>query len=178
MSVTWTDEQVVELKAMHSRGLSMSEMATALGSGFSRSAIIGKVHRLKLPSRGNPAIPGGARSKAFTHARRSANGKSLATRKARSAPPASLPPRDYTPAFVRPTIPAPTNPPVRFADLDHGCHYIEDDACGPDTLMCGAPIAGRGLCEFHLALCWVPAPRRDRSKASLPTHLIHGESAA
>lgn len=49
--MSWTDERVEQLKKLWADGLSASQIATQLG-GVSRNAVIGKVHRLKLSSRG------------------------------------------------------------------------------------------------------------------------------
>ena len=51
--MSWTDERVELLKKLWSEGLSASQIADKLG-GVSRNAVIGKVHRLKLESRGKP----------------------------------------------------------------------------------------------------------------------------
>lgn len=56
----WTCERVELLKKLWSEGLSASQIAAQLG-GVSRNAVIGKVHRLKLPGRGKTA-PGSART--------------------------------------------------------------------------------------------------------------------
>ena len=50
----WTDERVEQLKKLWSEGLSASQIAAQLG-GVSRNAVIGKVHRLHLSSRGRAA---------------------------------------------------------------------------------------------------------------------------
>ena len=46
----WTDERIEELKQLWGKGLSAAAIARAMGCR-SRSAILGKVHRLKLPKR-------------------------------------------------------------------------------------------------------------------------------
>lgn len=45
---TWTDEQVETLKMLHAKGYSASMAALELGNGFTRNAVIGKLHRLGL----------------------------------------------------------------------------------------------------------------------------------
>lgn len=45
----WTDARVDTLKGLWASGLSSSQIAAQLGGGLSRSAVIGKIHRLKLP---------------------------------------------------------------------------------------------------------------------------------
>lgn len=49
----WTDDRVNTLKRMYAEGCSASQIATALGGGATRNAVIGKATRLKLPKRGN-----------------------------------------------------------------------------------------------------------------------------
>src|ERR1700754_2759235 len=49
--MNWTDERVELLRKLWSEGLSASQIAAQLGS-VTRNAVIGKVHRLKLSSRG------------------------------------------------------------------------------------------------------------------------------
>lgn len=54
--MSWTDERVENLKKLWAEGLSASQIAVQLG-GVSRNAVIGKVHRLKLSSRGRSPAP-------------------------------------------------------------------------------------------------------------------------
>src|ERR1700742_3485651 len=54
LSMNWTDERFELLRKLWSEGLSASQIAAQLG-GVSRNAVIGKVHRLKLSSRGRAA---------------------------------------------------------------------------------------------------------------------------
>lgn len=44
----WTSEQVETLKALHAKGMSCALMASELACGFTRNAIIGKLHRMGL----------------------------------------------------------------------------------------------------------------------------------
>jgi len=47
----WNDARVDTLKMLWAEGLSASQIATELGSGITRNAVIGKVHRLGLSGR-------------------------------------------------------------------------------------------------------------------------------
>lgn len=47
----WTDDRVATLKRMWADGKSAGEIRNVLGGGVTRSAVIGKVHRLKLAGR-------------------------------------------------------------------------------------------------------------------------------
>ena len=49
----WTDETIALLRQSWESGLSASEIAKRLGN-VSRNAVIGKAHRLRLPSRPSP----------------------------------------------------------------------------------------------------------------------------
>ena len=52
--MSWTDERVERLSALWLEGRSASQIATELGEGVSRNAVIGKVHRLGLSGRAVP----------------------------------------------------------------------------------------------------------------------------
>src|ERR1700677_1259399 len=51
--MSWTEQKIQMLKDMWGHGYSASEIAKRLG-GFTRNAVIGKAHRLKLSSRPSP----------------------------------------------------------------------------------------------------------------------------
>jgi GcrA cell cycle regulator len=54
LASAWDREANVEtLVAMWSDGASASEIARAIGQGVTRSSVVGKVHRMKLPKREN-----------------------------------------------------------------------------------------------------------------------------
>jgi GcrA cell cycle regulator len=57
-AVGWTDERVETLSKLWGEGLSASQIASALGGGVTRNAVIGKVHRLGLSGRARRARPG------------------------------------------------------------------------------------------------------------------------
>ena len=49
--MSWTDEEVEQLKQHWLEGKSASQIASLLGHGLTRNAVIGKVHRLGLAGR-------------------------------------------------------------------------------------------------------------------------------
>lgn len=55
--MSWTDERVALLKKLWGDGKTAAEIARALGADFTRNAVIGKAHRLKLSSRLSPITP-------------------------------------------------------------------------------------------------------------------------
>ncbi len=54
----WNDAAVAMLKRLWNNGMSCSQIATELGPGFTKNAVIGKGHRLKLPTKPNPQSRG------------------------------------------------------------------------------------------------------------------------
>lgn len=71
-SPEWPDDRVDHLKQLWADGLSASECANVLGNGITRNAVIGKVHRLKLPPRATrlPTDPERAKRRALFNDRR------------------------------------------------------------------------------------------------------------
>ncbi|MDE3174524.1 MAG: GcrA cell cycle regulator [Pseudomonadota bacterium] len=59
--MSWTDERIDQLSRLWLDGRSASQIATAMGGGLTRNAVIGKVHRLGLAGRvkSTVAAPGG-----------------------------------------------------------------------------------------------------------------------
>ena len=92
--MSWTDERVELLKKLWTEGLTASQIAAKLG-GVSRNAVIGKVHRLKLESRGNGSKAGDATKRAAAPVRPTA---------AKSSPSQPRPSRGGAAATPSPSI--------------------------------------------------------------------------
>ena len=88
--MSWTDQQIDQLKALWDKGLTASQIADELG-GVSRNAVIGKAHRLGLKSRPSPVKSNDPDKKA-------------APKKAAPAPAKA--PAAAAPARLRPSAPA------------------------------------------------------------------------
>ncbi len=58
-TMAWTDERVEQLRQAWLEGRTASQIASLLGEGLTRNAVIGKVHRLGLAGRVKPAGVGG-----------------------------------------------------------------------------------------------------------------------
>ena len=54
--MSWTDEIIEQLKQHWSEGKSASQIASLLGNGLTRNAVIGKVHRLGLSGRAKTGL--------------------------------------------------------------------------------------------------------------------------
>ncbi|WP_187967940.1 GcrA family cell cycle regulator [Aquibium microcysteis] len=170
--MNWTDERVELLRKLWAEGLSASQIAAQLG-GVSRNAVIGKVHRLKLSSRGR-AAPAQARQK---------KPKPAAPK---AAKPAAPPPRPV-PQTVGATAlkvefePEPAPRPVTRTDdgvvvpisrrlklvelSDRTCKWPNGDPLNEDFHFCGtASKDGSPYCAYHARLAYQPVSDRRRAR--------------
>ena len=128
----WTLERDALLARLWSEGFSASQIASRITDVMvSRMAVIGRVHRLKLPAR---------------KAREPAKRKPYKGRMSVPKPPAP-PPRPQPPP------PPPGAPAMRQLSLIHlkpyHCRWPITDV-GPPFLFCGADAAkGEVYCPFH-----------------------------
>lgn len=169
--MNWTDERVEILRKLWAEGLSASQIAAQLG-GVSRNAVIGKVHRLKLSSRGR-AAPAQTRQK---------KPKAVGPKPARPAsPPRSMPQSvgatalktDYEaePAYRPAPRPAsnvvvPISRRLKLADLtERTCKWPNGDPLTEEFHFCGndSPDAGP-YCSYHARLAFQPASERRRQR--------------
>jgi len=98
--MSWTDERIETLKKMWDSGLTATQIAEELG-GVSRNAVIGKAHRLGLPSRPSPVKPNEPKATAAP----------AEPRPQPAAPrPAAAPAAPAEPAAPRAAAPAPAAP--------------------------------------------------------------------
>ena len=137
----WNDETVEELKRLWANGLSATEIAVAMNI-VSRDAVLGKVHRLKLPTR---RMFKPLKAKPAPRPKRStANVNILRT------PAAPVGPRRLfaaAPPVENAWEPLEGSSPVSLLDL-------RDDQCrwpvGEPVLFCGCQaIEKRSYCEHH-----------------------------
>lgn len=116
--MSWTDERIDTLTKMWSSGSTATQIAEELG-GVSRNAVIGKAHRLGLPSRPSPVKPNEA--------------------KAAPAAPKPAPTPAASPRAAEPT-PAPQPTPPRAAAPAAPAFDAEDDEPAADA----APVKPSG----------------------------------
>lgn len=155
----WTAERIDLLTMLWKDGQSASQIARQFDHLFTRSAILGKVHRLKLSiepgikKHASYGIPGslGRRPDGY---RRKPLPKAPAVRVAKSI---------VTPA--RPEPIARTSAACTFAELAAGdgrCRFPFGEPRAPDFAFCGLPADG-AYCPGHTQLCHTPAaPRQDK----------------
>lgn len=158
-SIAWSDDRVAILKSLWLDGLSAAQVAQRLG-GVSRSAVIGKIHRLGLGGRAASSKP----------TRTPRIGAPLAPRRARAKPHVQTPaptsvraPRTAL-APARPAAPPPAGPGL-VSDLvllgAHACKWPIGDPHAPNFSFCGRHAEGR-YCPAHAAHAVRPDPGRRK----------------
>lgn len=152
----WTDERVELVKKRWTDGLSASDIAAELGEGITRSAVLGKVHRLQLPIRNNPHQP---RPRASHVRRRSA------TRIAYIQGQIGKP---RLPAIVKPQPVAPEFKSIGIVDVaDDQCKFsVSND--GANHLFCAAETElGKPYCPYHCGIVYIrtnrPLPEQEKA---------------
>lgn len=168
--MNWTDERVETLKKLWSEGLSASQIAAELG-GVTRNAVIGKVHRLKLSSRGratNPAPrakkPGGTpapkpQARPQTARVSTSTMGAVALKAQFDQEPVARP----MPRIVHDAV-APASRNLRLVELtERTCKWPHGDPLHEDFSFCGNDSAEAGpYCTYHSRLAYQPASERRR----------------
>ena len=146
-SEVWTERRVAILTQLWNNGNTCSQIrAHPLMEGLTKNQIIGKVHRLKLKMRPNPARPKGSRKKEQRGVR---NPWAHKVRRSRAD-------NFHTPKttqgavnWLKNVTPYAFNESIRFRK----CQFIEGE---PFSLKCGAPVRlGSSYCEAHHVRCYV-----------------------
>ena len=184
-SATWTDDRIAMLRRLWAAGASAAQIAVALDCGLSRSAVLGKAHRLKLERRmsivhravepkvapRNVKVPerkfnAGPRGQGPT------KGPNVQPLPAQSTPVVEVARQLPAPASLPFDTPSEPSRPVRLAQLDAAfrkCRWIvhRDPARVGRDLYCGAPtVPGRSWCRHHNELaCDRSSPRRSERSA-------------
>jgi GcrA cell cycle regulator len=134
----WNDERIEELTKMWRDGLSASQVARRLG-GVSRSAVIGKVHRLGIAGRALPSRPRLQGGRPASVNRASAGG-ALRTHVPR-APRPSPPPLTVYEVDATATI---------LTLVEDSCRWPIGDPGDASFGFCGRPRLGGGsYCQGH-----------------------------
>jgi GcrA cell cycle regulator len=172
--MNWTDERVELLKKLWADGLSASQIAAQLG-GVSRNAVIGKVHRLKLSSRGR-ATASPARQKKTQQASSSVKSASRAATVSRSmttsigatALQAQFDAEPVARQMLRPVenVVVPISRRLMLIQLnERTCKWPNGDPLSEDFHFCGNDSAETGpYCNYHSRIAFQPASERRRSR--------------
>lgn len=203
--MSWTDERIQELTRLWQAGLSASDIGKRLG--MSKNAVVGKAHRLKLPSRPSPIKhtaalqppqtggTGGKAPKAAGAARASKTARGATA--ARSAPAARSPGAGDAAATAGDTKlvqrrqaavravtgargrePAPTA--GETGGRSKGCLWPIGDPGDSDFHFCGEePLPGKPYCAEHAARAYITRTReRDRDRQEREERQREEEEAA
>lgn len=172
--LSWTDDRVTKLKALHAEGLSASAIAKALG-WISRSAVIGKLHRLGIA----PTSQTMQRRLARAHdARRDRDNRLRQARKLAREERAHAKKMAMEragiieaplPVVEELFIPLEDRKTVQTAD-DRCCHWPIGDPKHEGFHLCGKQkVKGSSYCEFHYGRSVQPLQHRLRDANEFAT---------
>ena len=173
--MSWTDERVEQLKQHWMEGKSASQIASLLGHGLSRNAVIGKVHRLGLAGRARSPSSGISRprrSAPSPAAHRAAAPRlaAAAPRMTRGATALALAPRalmDAEPEAFESVV-VPMSLRVTIIELKEAmCRWPLGDPASSEFRYCGSHAASGPYCPYHGGLAYQPAQDRRRERDRL-----------
>ncbi|MDI1326987.1 MAG: GcrA family cell cycle regulator [Brevundimonas sp.] len=138
----WTDDRVGRLKTLWIEGRSAAEIARDLDHGLTRSAVLGKVHRLGL-SAGRPPAFRSARAAAGPAARR--------------PPPARASPAPRPEPLHRSAMDAPSHGTATILSARRqDCRWPYGDPGDPGFALCGRAVARGAFCAAHAEIGYRP----------------------
>src|SRR5690348_13131992 len=164
--MAWTDEIVEQLKQHWTDGKSASQIASLLGNGVTRNAVIGKVHRLGLASRAKTPSTAASRPRRLAPPVHRAAGprlSSAAHRVVRGATALAIAPEALSeaaePEFE--SVVVPMSLKVTIVELKESmCRWPLGDPASSEFRYCGSPTASRPYCAYHASLAYQPAQER------------------
>jgi GcrA cell cycle regulator len=174
LSMNWTDERVELLRKLWSEGLSASQIAAQLG-GVSRNAVIGKVHRLKLSSRGR-ANTAPVRQKKNMHSNGAVKAAPRQATVVRTMPASvgatALQTHFHVEPIARPmlrpveNVVVPISRRLQLIQLnERTCKWPNGDPLTEDFNFCGNESAESGpYCAYHARIAFQPAAERRRHR--------------
>jgi len=171
-TMSWTDERVEQLKQHWLEGKSASQIATLLGHGLTRNAVIGKVHRLGLAGRAKS--PGSSSSHPRPSAPRRPSHRIAAPRAASVAPriirgatalAIATQPFNEAEHETFESVVLPMSLRVTIVELKEAmCRWPLGDPTSPDFRYCGSPASSGPYCAHHSGLAYQPAQERRRER--------------
>lgn len=150
-SPEWPADDVETLKRLWKNGRSAGQIAYAMS--YSRNAVIGKVHRLKLEKR-RSAVGGDGKVRRRPRRKPTMHTSNQVVTMAKK--------KEFRAAYVPPPAEAPTPTMVTLLDIEpHQCKWALDD--GPVFHFCGAERwAGKPYCHHHYGRAYTPPQARVR----------------
>ena len=172
--MNWTDERVELLKKLWADGLSASQIAAQLG-GVTRNAVIGKVHRLKLSSRGRATASPvrqkktqAAASSVRSPSRSATTSRTMTASIGATALQTQFDAEPIARQVLRPVenVVVPISRRLQLIQLnEHTCKWPNGDPLSEDFHFCGNDSAETGpYCNYHSRIAFQPASERRRSR--------------
>jgi GcrA cell cycle regulator len=145
--MSWTSERIAKLKQLWARHFTASQVASRLGGGVTRSAVLGKLHRENGAERA--PLPKPARPK-----RKPARRKIVHY----EPPKLSLEPIEVI------NLP-PDQSPFACTIMEltsRSCRWPLDEHPSADMRWCGAPMSRGSYCGRHARMAWHSSARAAR----------------
>lgn len=170
----WTDERIEVLRDLWAKGHSCSIIATRLGGGLTRNAVIGKVHRMGLCGRGTIIRKKPKRGLSpWNRARRDSKHDTFAAKLPRTKPSIII---DLLPKTPLPPPSSVTDVArVTIHDLEaHHCRWpISATPSASAHGYCGCKaIPGMPYCEDHARRAFRPPAVRNNVKVYQPHYAM------
>ena len=148
----WPEDRIEELRRMWGLGMSAGKIGQIMG--ISRGAVIGKVHRMDLPSRRTESRFPPWRPNRPLRLQRQPEDATLRMPR-RKKPPINFKP--FRPRVVAVVATPYDGPGKRFADIEsHECRYPSGDGDPSSFRFCAKPVQiGLPYCLEHADLCYV-----------------------
>jgi GcrA cell cycle regulator len=180
--VAWTAVRVERLKKRWSQGVSARKISKEFGGGVSRSAVLGKIHRLGIAA----LSPNGGASRTSTADKDRRAGQLRPRYVRRPVIEGMRPPESgAVPSWVTEAKPYVEDPRLdahiplsqrrALLELDnHMCRWPIGEPARPDFLFCGAqPLAGKPYCAAHCVRAFRPTVDTAGSECVPPS--VHVE---
>lgn len=141
----WTEARIERLKTLWREGRTAEQIAAELQNGITRSAVLGKVHRMGL-SEGRPERP---------RTRKAGAGRPSRSAAFPSADPGlERPPETPEVRELRAHAPArPSKGPDIVSVRSGQCRWPYGDP-GKDLILCGRPVVRGAFCAGHAAVAY------------------------
>jgi GcrA cell cycle regulator len=159
----WTDDEDKLLAEMYEKGLSASQIAKKIPGRSSRNAIIGRIHRLKLPPRA-PRPVTGKRDGLIARPSRSFRQPQLSKEATRILRELAAQMKETATVVEKPDVAGPVGG-VALLDLTpSSCRWpINSPPRFGEFRFCGAHRAeGRPYCQRHADIAYTPLHGRKR----------------
>ena len=166
---TWTAERLELLNKLRGEGLSASQIAAELGGGVTRSAVLGKCHRLGLARKASTKVS----SPRLQQASRPLDPPATAESAMEPGPKpvtntATHQPAEQLRGHSRPVEAGPLGSKgLTIMELREGtCRWPLGDPTTPEFRYCGGgAVPGLPYCAHHAQIAYLPTAERKRLRA-------------